>query len=721
MSKFGLDVDLTWLEVANLLTKGDISGWFHSHDGGSNLQKFEKMFADFCGAKYAFAVSSGNAAIYVALRAVGVGRGDWVAVPAYTHVGSVAPIVLAGAKPLFVDVEPNGNMSSKSLRSALHTTHARANLGAILVVHQLGTPCDMDKINSESYYGLLYSKGAKRERQKEIFNQIHGLPIIEDASHALGSKYKGRKAGNLGDIGCFSIGGGRTKIIGTGEGGMITTNNDLFADRIKNIRNHGDRVTDVDYLCFDDETEILTEDGWKSFQDLDDEKVATLNEAGSIEYHKPSAYQAFQYNGKLLHWNGKRVDLKVTPEHNLYVANRYNSFKIRKAKEVFPLVADVRFLVASEGYNGNKLDFFEIPECGNYNNRTIGITKFPIIPWLKFLGWYLTEGCSIQNKTGYKISIAQDKKENIPEIVNCIKELGFHPWFSRWGTCVVFASKELCYYLKQFGYAYDRFIPKEVKRLSPELLRILVETMMKGDGNGVAYFTCSEQLADDFQEILSKIGYGSNKTLPKGRNTYYVTIAKEHLTTSVEKTRRSLIDYNGYVYDVTVPNHLILVRRNGKIMWSGNCFNFRLSELNALVGLIQMERVRELISWQVENAEYFIDNHPPYLEPYTIPLKIKTNRYLIGCKFSSRIAGMTRDEFLEKVKAAGFEGGKPRMNVGPGYSKLIQDIKFYSKWKRKLPMSEYVRDTSVWLDYHRFPRTKEEIDKLLDCFRGIVK
>jgi len=201
----------------------DISGWFKNNEGGAYLRAFEKAFAEYLGAKHALAVSSGSAALYIALKACGIGAWYHVAVPTYTHIGSVAPIVLAGAKPLFIDCDEYGNMNPADLEEEEY------NYDAIIVVHQLGIPCKIDEI--------ITATGGR------------GF-IIEDASHALGSTYKKKPCGLLGDIGCFSIGGGRTKTIGTGEGGMIVTNDDGLAEKCKNIRNHGDRNFDVDYFCF---------------------------------------------------------------------------------------------------------------------------------------------------------------------------------------------------------------------------------------------------------------------------------------------------------------------------------------------------------------------------------------------------------------------------------------------------------------------------------------
>ncbi len=220
---------IDWDWVVRQLKDKDISGWFSSSTGGPGLQEFQSKFADFCESKHGIAVSGGSASIYVGIRACGVEPGDYVAVPAYTHVGSVAPIVLAGAKPIFVDSDRYGNMSPKDLEKAIEN---KKHLRAVVVVHLLGVPCEMREIEN-----VLNAHGEK-------------TAIIEDASHALGSEYRGKKCGALGDVGCFSIGGGRTKTIGTGEGGMIVTNDDRLAERCRNIRNHGDRYTDVDYFCF---------------------------------------------------------------------------------------------------------------------------------------------------------------------------------------------------------------------------------------------------------------------------------------------------------------------------------------------------------------------------------------------------------------------------------------------------------------------------------------
>ena len=363
-------------KIVHMLKDEDISGWFGNNTGGPYLQEFQRKFAQYCTAKYAFGVSSGSASIYVALKACGVGHGDVVAVPAYTHVGSVAPIVLAGATPLFVDVDDFGNIDPQDLNEAIYVVTRVRGVKAVVVVHQLGVPCEIDAIREVA--------------------QKHHLWVIEDASHALGAEYKGKRCGVLGDIGCFSIGGGRTKTIGTGEGGMVVTNNDELAEKVQNIRNHGDRVTDAPYFCF----------------------------------------------------------------------------------------------------------------------------------------------------------------------------------------------------------------------------------------------------------------------------------------------------------------------------------NFRMCDLNALVGLAQISSLDFLNDWQIENATYLTEQLPDCLNARMPPSHVKSTWYIVGCDFTK--GKVARDSFLQEVYARGFRGGMPRKNVSPGYSKLVSDIAVYKPYQRSLPNSEKIRDQSVWIDYHRYPRTKEEIDALMNCFAEVL-
>ncbi len=188
---------------------------------GPFVERFEREFAEYVGAKHAVACSSGTAAIHVAMRLLGVGRGDLVGVSDFTFVASVNPIAYEGATPLLIDSEEESwNMDPTLLVDELRE---RSRLGlplprAVEVVHILGQPAQMEAI-------------------VDICDE-YGIPIIEDASEALGAtytdgRYKGRHVGTIGQVGCFSFNG--NKIITTGGGGMITTDDPALASRAKHL------------------------------------------------------------------------------------------------------------------------------------------------------------------------------------------------------------------------------------------------------------------------------------------------------------------------------------------------------------------------------------------------------------------------------------------------------------------------------------------------------
>lgn len=178
---------------------------------GKYINKFEEGFSKYCGCKYGIATTSGTTALHLALSAIDIGPGDEVIVPTFTMAATVFAILYTGAKPVFVDAEPDTwNINPDHIEKKI-TTQTKA----ILPVHIYGHPCEMNTIN-------------------EIAKQ-YKLWVVEDAAEAHGALYYGRKAGSLGDIGCFSF--YANKIITTGEGGMVVTNNEEIADRARSLKN----------------------------------------------------------------------------------------------------------------------------------------------------------------------------------------------------------------------------------------------------------------------------------------------------------------------------------------------------------------------------------------------------------------------------------------------------------------------------------------------------
>jgi perosamine synthetase len=213
------------------------SGWLTT---GFKVKEFEKAFAEYVGCRHALAVNSCTAALHLALEAIGVGPGDEVITSPMTFTATAAVVEHLGARPRFVDVEPETlNLDARAIEARI-TERTKA----IMPVHFAGQACDMDAI----------LEVARRR----------GLKVIEDAAHAIPTRYKGRLIGTIGDITCFSF--YATKNVTTGEGGMIATDDDGFAERVRLMHLHG-----------------MSRDAWKRYQ-----------EAGSWSYEVLAP--GFKYN-----------------------------------------------------------------------------------------------------------------------------------------------------------------------------------------------------------------------------------------------------------------------------------------------------------------------------------------------------------------------------------------------------------------------------------------
>lgn len=193
------------------------SGWVSQ---GPRVAEFEEAFANYVGTKYAVATSSCTAALHLALVSLGIGEGDEVLVPAFTYVATANAVEYCRAKPVFVDIDLDTFNIDVNQIEAKITRYTKA----IIPVHLFGLSADMDPI-------------------LEIARR-HGLFVIEDAACAVGSGYKGRHVGTFGEAGCFSF--HPRKIITTGEGGMITTDDAELAERLRSLRSHAASVSDLE-------------------------------------------------------------------------------------------------------------------------------------------------------------------------------------------------------------------------------------------------------------------------------------------------------------------------------------------------------------------------------------------------------------------------------------------------------------------------------------------
>jgi dTDP-4-amino-4,6-dideoxygalactose transaminase len=184
---------------------------------GEELRLFEREFAEYCGTPYAIGVASGTDALYLACRALDIGAGDEVIVPAMTFISTASGISQAGARPVLVDVRSTDALIDTSKIERAITPRTKA----IIPVHLYGQCADMEAVCAIA---------AK-----------HSLPVIEDAAQAHGALYAGKRAGSLGDIGCFSFYPGKN-LGAYGDGGLVTTRRRDIAERIELLRNYGSRI-----------------------------------------------------------------------------------------------------------------------------------------------------------------------------------------------------------------------------------------------------------------------------------------------------------------------------------------------------------------------------------------------------------------------------------------------------------------------------------------------
>ena len=321
--------------------------------------------------------------------------------------------------------------------------------------------------------------------------------------------------------------------------------------------------------CYDDQTEILTNQGWRFFKDLTkNDEVFTLTDKNFVELHKPNKLFEYDYNGEMYHFKTKSLDLLVTPNHRMVVDQAgsgirkfveaqdfdFNNHRIPKQsvwqgveREFFVLPSvdifkgngsvshfseeeietirtrrregDVYESIAND-FNCNAVTILSICAKPNYGQSLL--TTYQTAPlsikmddWLAFFGFWLAEGFTDNEKIapshGYRVSICQVNEQKRKEIKEVLDRLPFS--YAQEGINFVICNKQLWAYLRQFGKKYDKFIPQKIKALSKRQLKILFDWMVKGDGHirkttgQINYWTTSKRLADGLQEVILKLGF----------------------------------------------------------------------------------------------------------------------------------------------------------------------------------------------------------------------
>ena len=353
--------------------------------------------------------------------------------------------------------------------------------------------------------------------------------------------------------------------------------------------------------CFDDKTEVLTNEGWKFFKDLNrNESVATLNQYGFLEYQLPTDYLINNYKGKMIHFSNRKnsFDCLVTPNHLVLRSDRN---KKKLFKERADSLTDKGYIPRTAKWIGNNKEYFTLPMyhkewdfIGQYGQyvckkvKHIPEVKIPMKDWVKFMGWYLSEG-SLGGK--WTVQVSQFKHQE--EVKEMFKNLPFKYAYNNGNFRM--CSVQLVNYLKKYGLCDKKYIPDYIKNASPEIIRIFLDAFNLGDGSihkgNKVYYTTSIDLADGIQELLLKVGSIGNIMTIQAKGTIAKIKDKEYIRNHNSYTiyernnfksywfetqgRKHLYinekDYNGKVYCVTTPNNTVFVRRNGKPNWSSNC------------------------------------------------------------------------------------------------------------------------------------------------------
>lgn len=333
------------------------SGWISSK--GKYIDLFEKEFAKFCGTRYGITVTSGTTALHLALLALNIKKDDEVIMPTFTMAATACAVIYTGAKPIFVDSEPRtGNMDVTKIEKFI-----TSKTKAIMPVHIYGHPVDMESL-------------IKISKKYRLF-------IIEDAAEAHGAEYRGKKCGSFGDVGCFSF--YANKIITTGEGGMLVTNNKKLAIRARRLKD----------LAHSPKKRFLHTDLAYNYRMTNMQAAIGLAQLNRIEeFIKKKRYMAMIYNKNLKGVKGLCLPIEENRVKNVYwmytviIDKKFGINRDKLMRELFKKGIETRT--------------FFMPMHRQPFIKKLGLIapkkKFPVADDISKKGLYLPSGLALRKK-----------------------------------------------------------------------------------------------------------------------------------------------------------------------------------------------------------------------------------------------------------------------------------------------------------------------------------
>lgn len=370
------------------------------------------------------------------------------------------------------------------------------------------------------------------------------------------------------------------------------------------------------YGCYDEETEVLTKNGWKFFKDVTyNDEFFTVDQNNNIIYQKPSDIISYEYSGQMYYLNNRGINIKVTPNHNLYVAkgSYYNGSKSNLKKE-YPFEfatpdiyfkKDKRFQKGGFIWTGNKPPEYIAIEGYEYDTKeeksrhySVPGVSFKSGPFIKFLGFYIAEGYTNEKKG--EICIAYNEKDEEEYVKELLDSLNLN--YSQGKNQKRIYNKSLAKWLiENCGHlAPNKKVPSFIKELDVASIKLFLDNLYYGDGykakTSYILTTTSKQLSDDVQHLILKVGNSFRCTSRDRSNRKAFShfgdkeqiICPKHLIyeinwlknnfvevdnskiNNISSFQEKYIEYKGMVYCVTIPSHLLYVKRDGKGYLCGN-------------------------------------------------------------------------------------------------------------------------------------------------------
>ena len=441
-------------------------------------------------------------------------------------------------------------------------------------------------------------------------------------------------------------------------------------------------VTNPPFSCHSDDTEVLTNNGWKLIKDVDikTDLIYSLNpDTCQMEYVKAVDFLCSPVKGELLHFKSHNMDFMVTGNHRMFTSKGLKEANSVKKTDKLPLT-DFK-------WKGEQKEYFTLPavqQNQQFSRKEITVPekKIPMNAWLEFFGFWLADGCARQgvNSQGnqrYTVSIKQNK-QNEDYVKRLYHNIGFEcnveSRKDRNNNYTVY-SKQLWVYLSQFGKSAEKYVPREFLDLSNEQLSFLLKGYANGDSHKsnkqIIFSSKSKRLMENIQEVLLKL-YGQvtrvrqiNAEYRKQPYVYYmIAFTKDLIHRDFAKYGiPEKVAYNSNVYCLTLErNHIMLVRHNDVIGWCGNCFRKYVSLLMEhkkqflIIGnmnAITYKEIFPLIKGNKLWTGYDFNKSSVFNSPYK---NVDENNKKFATRIGSAICWFTnlpvkkRDKYLDLVK-----------------------------------------------------------------------